>query len=70
MKVKRHYDRDLYINVLEAEVKALKTRLDHVMNWSYREQSRKDLCPETVDLMITKYITANESQRDLIPEEL
>ena len=59
MKVKRHYDRDLYI-----------TRLDHVMNWSYREQSRKDLCPETVDLMITKYITANESQRDLIPEEL
>ncbi len=70
MSVNRNYDRDLYINVLEAEVTALKTRLDHVMNWSYRNHSLKNLAPETVDLMIHQYILAHETERNSISRQL
>lgn len=70
MSVNKHYDKDLYINVLEAEVLALRTRLDHVMNWSYRNHSLKNLAPETVDLMIYQYILAHEAERNSIPTEL
>ena len=70
MSVNRNYDRDLYIDVLEAEVTALKTRLDHVMNWSYRNHSLKNLTAETVDLMIDQYIRAYETERNSISTEL
>lgn len=70
MSLYRNYDRDLYIDVLEAEVIALKTRLDHVLKWSYRNHSLKNIAPETVDLMIDQYIRAHEAERNSISTEL
>jgi hypothetical protein len=53
-----------YVEILEAEVQALRTRLEHVMRWVYRDQMlRADLSEETVDLMIKTYIASYEADQ-------
>lgn len=53
-----------YIKILEAEVEALRTRLNHVMRWVYRDYYiRSQISPETVDLLIKKYIEDYESEK-------
>lgn len=56
--------REQYIEILEAEVEALRRRLDHVMRWTYRNHQLQDISPETVDLMINTYIASHEAERD------
>ena len=57
-----------YIDILEAEVQALRTRLQHVMRWTYRNHELQDISPETVDLMISTYIASYETERDTISD--
>jgi hypothetical protein len=53
-----------YVEILEAEVQALRTRLEHVMRWVYRDHMlRADLSEETVDLMIRTYIASYEADQ-------
>lgn len=56
--------KEQYIEILEAEVEALRRRLNHVMNWTYRNFDMNDISPETVDLMINTYIASHEAERD------
>lgn len=53
-----------YVEILEAEVSALRTRLEHVMRWVYRDyQLNNGLSKETVDLMIQTYIRSYEADQ-------
>lgn len=53
-----------YVEILEAEVLALRTRLEHVMRWVYRDYAlNNELSEETVDLMIQTYIRSYEADQ-------
>jgi len=53
-----------YVEILEAEVQALRTRLEHVMRWIYRDQMlTAEISKETVDLMIKQYIASYEADQ-------
>ena len=59
-----------YVQILEAEVEALRTRLQHVMRWTYRNHALQDISSETVDLMIQTYIASYEAEQDKLPREV
>lgn len=59
-----------YVKILEAEVDTLRTRLQHVMRWTYRNHALQDISNETVDLMIQTYIASYEAQNNSISEQV